>query len=148
MLTLIRKTEVSNSIRFGDYELDTEKFQLRKAGEPIPVEPQVFDLLVFLARNSKRTVTKEEVFAAIWGDRIVSDAALSSQIKAARRAVGDDGERQHTIATVHGRGFRFAAPVEHSVGPRLQRPNRRSPVRGCHLSRQASRPSRSWRSPT
>ena len=99
-------------IRFGDFELDTALFELRQSGERIPLEPQVFDLLVFLARNSHRTVAREEIYAEIWGDRIVSDAALSSQIKAARRAVGDDGISQHTITTVHGRGFRFVAPIE------------------------------------
>jgi TolB-like protein/class 3 adenylate cyclase/Tfp pilus assembly protein PilF len=102
----------SHVIRFREFELDTALFELRQAGERVALEPQVFDLLVFLARNSNRTVTKEEIFAAIWGERIVSDAALSSQIKAARRAVGDDGASQHTIATVHGRGFRFTAPIE------------------------------------
>ena len=99
-------------IRFGDFELDTALFELRQSGERIPLEPQVFDLLVFLARNSHRTVTREEIYAEIWGERIVSDAALSSQIKAARRAVGDDGTSQHTITTVHGRGFRFVAPIK------------------------------------
>ncbi|HEY8752011.1 MAG TPA: winged helix-turn-helix domain-containing protein, partial [Tepidisphaeraceae bacterium] len=99
-------------IRFRNFELDTAHFELREAGERIAVEPQVFDLLVFLARNANRTVTREEIFAAIWGKRIVSDSALSSQIKAARRAVGDDGVSQHTIATLHGRGFRFVAAIE------------------------------------
>ena len=99
-------------IRFRNFELDTAHFELREAGERIAVEPQVFDLLVFLARNANRTVTREEIFAAIWGERIVSDSALSSQIKAARRAVGDDGVSQHTIATLHGRGFRFVAAIE------------------------------------
>ncbi len=98
-------------VRFCRFELDTAHYELRERGERVPMEPQVFDLLAFLARNHQRTVTKEEIFAAIWGDRIVSDAALSSQIKAARRAVGDDGSTQHTIATVHGRGFRFIAPI-------------------------------------
>jgi TolB-like protein/class 3 adenylate cyclase/Flp pilus assembly protein TadD len=102
----------SDVIRFREFELDTALFELRQAGKRIPLEPQVFDLLAFLARNSNRTVTREEVFAAIWGERAVSDAALSSQIKAARRAVGDDGASQHTISTVHGRGFRFVAPIE------------------------------------
>ena len=58
-----------------------------------------------------RTVTKEEIFAEIWGDRIVSDAALSSQIKTVRRALDDDGTSQRVIATVHGRGFRFVRPI-------------------------------------
>lgn len=109
------ETAASNVIRFDEFELDTALFELRKSGERIPVEPQVFDLLVFLARNNERTVTKEEIFAAIWGDRIVSDAALSSQIKAARRALGDDGASQRMIATVHGRGFRFVIPVENAA---------------------------------
>ena len=98
-------------LRFDAFELDIAHYQLRKSGTPVPVEPQVFDLLAFLARNRDRTVTKDEVFAAIWGDRIVSDAALSSQIKAARRALGDDGASQRMIATVHGRGFRFIPEV-------------------------------------
>jgi len=102
----------ANVIRFGNFELDTAQLQLREAGIRVPIEPQVFDLLVYLGRNTDRTVTKGELFAAIWGDRVVSDAALSSQIKAARRAVRDDGVSQHTISTVHGRGFRFVAPIE------------------------------------
>lgn len=111
-------------IRFGDFELDTALFELRHSGERIPLEPQVFDLLLFLARNSHRTVTREEIYTEIWGDRIVSDAALSSQIKAARRAVGDDGTSQHTISTVHGRGFRFVAPIESGQPAALSDPDR------------------------
>lgn len=99
-------------IRFRDFELDMAHFELREKGEHVPVEPQAFDLLVLLARNANRTITKEEIFKEIWSNRIVSDSALSSQIKAARRAVGDDGAAQHTITTVHGRGFRFVAPVK------------------------------------
>jgi TolB-like protein len=105
-------TPGTNVIRFDEFELDTSLFELRKSGERIPIEPQVFDLLVFLAKNHARTVTKEEIFAEIWGNRIVSDAALSSQIKAARRALSDDGTSQRMITTVHGRGFRFARPIQ------------------------------------
>lgn len=99
-------------IRFGPFELDPGRFELRENGEPVSIEPQVFDLLHFLASNHERTVTRDEIFSRIWGDRIVSDTALSSRIKAARRAVGDDGNAQHTIRTVHGRGFRFVARVD------------------------------------
>jgi TolB-like protein/class 3 adenylate cyclase len=101
----------SHILRFDDFELDLALYQLRRSGTPVPVEPQVFDLLVFLARNRDRAVTKDEIFAAVWGGRIVSDAALSSRIKAARRALGDDGASQRIIATVHGRGFRFIPEV-------------------------------------
>ncbi|MEM7444397.1 MAG: winged helix-turn-helix domain-containing protein [Pseudomonadota bacterium] len=103
-------------VRFGTFELDTGLFELREAGAQVAVEPRVFDLLVFLAGNPDRTVTKEEVIAEIWGDRIVSDAALSTLVKAARKVLGDDGTSQHTIRTVHGRGFRFVAEIE-SVAP-------------------------------
>ena len=104
----------SHTLSFDEFELDTSLFELRKSGERVPIEPQVFDLLLFLARNHERTVTRDEIFEAIWGNRIVSDAALSGQIKAARRALGDDGTLQRSIATVHGRGFRFVRPVEHA----------------------------------
>lgn len=108
------ETTGSHVLSFDAFELDTSLFELRKAGERVAVEPQVFDLLLFLARNHGRTVTREEIFEAIWGDRIVSDAALSGQIKAVRRALGDDGASQRFIATVHGRGFRFVASVKHA----------------------------------
>ena len=107
-------TQATTILAFDDFELDMSLYQLRKAGDPIAIEPQVFDLLVFLARNADRTVTKDEVFAAIWGERIVSDAALSGQIKAARRALGDNDTSRRFIATVHGRGFRFIPEVRTS----------------------------------
>ena len=102
----------ANVMRFDEFELDTSLFELRRSGVRIAIEPQAFDLLVFLAKNRERTVTKEEIFKAIWGDRIVSEAALSSQISAARRALGDDGTSQRMIATLHGRGFRFVRPIQ------------------------------------
>jgi TolB-like protein/DNA-binding response OmpR family regulator len=104
--------DVAKGVRFRDYELDFARFEIKKSGERIAIEPQAFDLIVFLARNNDRTVTKEEILSEIWDDRIVSDAALSSQIKAARKALGDDGSSQHTIRTIHGRGFRFVAAIE------------------------------------
>lgn len=99
------------ALRFGAYELDPDRFELRRDGTPVAVEPQVFDLVSYLARNAERTVTKEEIFSRLWGDRFVSDSALSSQIKMARKVLGDDGTAQHTIRTIHGRGFRFVAKL-------------------------------------
>lgn len=103
----------SNSfiIRFGVFELDNRLFELRKNGEAIAVEPQVFNLVSYLAKNDDRTVTKDELFENIWRGRIVSDAALSSQVKVARRLLGDNGTDQNIIRTVYGRGFRFVAPI-------------------------------------
>jgi len=96
---------------FEEYELDTELFELRRRGCPQPVEPQVFDLIRYLIEHRDRVVTRDELFDAVWAGRIVSDATLSSRIKAARRAIGDDGGSQHLIRTLHGRGFRFTGAV-------------------------------------
>ena len=93
--------------RFGDCELDIEQRELRRAGVPVDLEPQVFELLAYMVSNPNRLVTKDELNGAIWSGRAVSDSALSSRIKSARQAVGDDGKTQSLIRTVHGRGFRF-----------------------------------------
>ena len=94
-------------LRFAGHELDLQRFELRRAGKPITVEPQTFDVLAFLALHHDRVVTREELLDNVWGDRFVSASAVSTRIKDARRAVGDDGDRQAVIRTVHGRGFRL-----------------------------------------
>jgi pimeloyl-ACP methyl ester carboxylesterase len=101
---------------FGDGEVDTATFELRRAGAAVDVEPQVFDVLVLLVTHRDRVVTREEILDEVWGDRFVSESALTSRIRDARRAVGDDGHRQAVIRTVHGRGYRFVAPVEVRAG--------------------------------
>ena len=84
-----------------------------RADDPaaVHVEPQVFDLLLHLAQNANRVVSKDELIERVWNGRAVSDAALNSRINAARRAIGDSGERQAIIRTVQRRGFLFAAEV-------------------------------------
>jgi pimeloyl-ACP methyl ester carboxylesterase/DNA-binding winged helix-turn-helix (wHTH) protein len=96
---------------FGDSQLDTDTLELRRAGAPVGVEPQVFDVLAYLVTHRDRVVRKEELLDEVWGDRFVSESALTSRIKDARRAVGDDGHRQAVIRTIHGRGYRFVATV-------------------------------------
>ncbi len=91
--------------------LDIDNFELQRAGEQIPIEPQVFDVLCYLVEHRERVVTKEELFDNVWGDRFVSESALTSRIKSVRQAVGDDGRRQEIIRTTHGRGYRFIAEV-------------------------------------
>lgn len=96
---------------FADCELDTDLMELRRAGTPVPLEPQVFDLLHYLVAHPDRLVTKDEIFANVWNGRIVSESALSSRIKSSRQAIGDNGRDQAMIKTVHGRGFRWVTPV-------------------------------------
>ena len=97
---------------FEDFELDTDQFDLRRDGEQIRVEPQVYDVLVLLVENHDRVVPKEEILDTVWGDRFVSESALTSRVRAARRALADDGTAQRTIRTVHGRGYQFVAEVQ------------------------------------
>ena len=103
--------DVVAGFRFGDFVLDDATFVLSGPAGPIHVEPQVFELLRLLVVNHDRVVPKEELLDTIWGDRFVSESALTSRVKAARRAVGDDGQAQRVIRTVHARGYRFVADV-------------------------------------
>jgi pimeloyl-ACP methyl ester carboxylesterase/DNA-binding winged helix-turn-helix (wHTH) protein len=101
--------------RFDDYEVDQERRELRFHNAPVHVEPQVFDLLIYLVAHRDRVVSKDEMIAAVWGGRIVSDVTLNSRINAVRRAIGDDGTRQALVRTVPRRGFRFIGEVTESV---------------------------------
>lgn len=101
--------------RFEDFELDTDKAELRSKGAAIAVEPQVFALLQFLVETRDRVVSRDDLIAGVWGGRIVSDSAVASRIKSARQAVGDNGQAQRVIRTIHGRGVRFVADVSTSM---------------------------------
>lgn len=96
---------------FDSFELDLGKIELRHDGVVVPVEPQVFALLRYLVEHHDRMVSKDEIIAAIWHGRVVSDSAIASRVKSARQALGDDGKSQRLIRTIHGLGFRFVAPV-------------------------------------
>ena len=97
--------------QFADYNLDTDRRELRCGSEPVAVEPQVFDLLTYLVQNRDRVVSKDDLLASVWGGRIVSDSTLTSRINAARKAVGDSGEDQKLIRTVPRKGLRFVGAV-------------------------------------
>nr|WP_298378437.1 winged helix-turn-helix domain-containing protein [uncultured Halomonas sp.] len=122
---------------FNQCWIDTDKFELTLASHRVAVEPQVLDLLILLIENRERVVSKSEIHESIWKGRIVSDAALSSRIKAARRAVGDDGSTQCCIRTIHRRGFRFVADVDTGANPELKASH---VVPVATTSRPASRP--------
>ncbi len=104
---------------FGGFELIESKLELRRGTVVVPVEPQVFDVLRYLVTHNDRVVSKEELLDNIWGSRFVSESALTSRIKDARRALGDDGRSQRFIKTFHGRGYRFV----HLVTQRSERPS-------------------------
>jgi TolB-like protein len=97
---------------FDGFEIDTARHELRREGNRVAIEPQVFDLLVHLVRNHDRIVTKNDLIETVWKGRAISEAALSSRVSAARRAVGDSGADQRLIRTINKHGFRFVGAVE------------------------------------
>jgi len=120
------------NFRFTDFEINTERQELRRAGVIVHVEPQVFDLLVHLIQNRDRIVTKDELIDAIWHGRIVSEATLSSRINAARRALGDTGNDQSLIRTLYKRGFRFVGDVsEDTFAPAAHAVEKEALLRGA-----------------
>ena len=105
---------------FEDYVLDPGRRELSRGPEPVPIGPQVFDLLVYLVANREQVVSRNQLLDAVWGGRIVSESTLASHVNAVRKAIGDSGGEQRLIRTVARKGFRFVgdvkeAPSSHTV---------------------------------
>ena len=135
--------------RFADCELDLARVVLQRDGRDVKLEPQVFDVLSYLLQRRGEVVRKEELLDEVWGDRFVSESALTTRIKSARQAVGDDGIRQAIIRTVHGKGYEFVADVEVVDGPDDDAAAARQPIAGLAAAVQpligrelAARPAR------
>lgn len=125
-------------VQFDGYSLDTDRRELSAGSALIPMQPQVFDLLVYLIANRDRVISKDDLIASIWKGRIVSESTLLSRVNAARRAIGDDGGQQRLIKTVARKGVRFiGAVIEQSMASdRPARPaSREAPTPSCVLDR-------------
>jgi TolB-like protein/cytochrome c-type biogenesis protein CcmH/NrfG len=96
---------------FENQRLDAERRELVCAGESVPIEPQVFDVLLYLLEHRDRVVGKDELFDNVWDGRIVSESTLTSRINAVRRAINDTGKDQRLLRTVARKGFRFVGDV-------------------------------------
>lgn len=103
---------MSEIYRFAELELDTARFQIRRAGKTIAVQPQVFDVLHYLVAHHDRIVSKDELMEKVWSGRFISEATLSSRIKDVRQLIGDTGKQQNFLVTLRHRGFRYIGPVE------------------------------------
>jgi TolB-like protein len=104
------------AIQFDDYVLDPARRELSRNGASVKIEPKVFDLLIHLIENRHRVVSKDDLIAQVWGNRIVSDSALTHAINAARNAIGDDGKAQRLIRTSSRWGYRFVGSVRLQEG--------------------------------
>ena len=102
---------------FEDCVLDTDKRELLRSGDPVSITPQVFDLLEYLILNQHRVLSKDDLIDAVWKGRIVSDAAVTTRLNAARNAIGDNGESQRLIRTLPRKGFRFVGEVREAPAP-------------------------------
>ncbi|KAA2285093.1 winged helix-turn-helix domain-containing protein [Arenimonas fontis] len=101
-----------DTFRFGEFELSLPRRLLLRAGEPVELQPKVFECIAFLLLNRGRVVDKTELLDAVWPRQVVTEAALSRCVMKARRALDDEAENPKVILTVHARGYRFIAPVE------------------------------------
>ena len=108
-------TEKTKHYEFLDCEVDLDRRELRRAGNLVPVQRKVFDLLLYLIENRQRAVGKDELQDAVWPGTIVTETALTRAIMKARRAIGDDAVRQDAIKTIHGHGYRFLAELTESL---------------------------------
>src|ERR1700730_16768975 len=111
----LRKTAVR--FAFGDHVVDVDRRELRRGAERIALEPQVFDLLVYLMENRDRVVSRDDLLAAVWAGRIVSESTVTSRINAVRKAIGDSGAAQQLIRTVPRKGVRFVGIVRGEQEP-------------------------------
>lgn len=101
--------------RFNSTVIDSNNYTLMDDGVAVMLEPQVFDLLVYLIERRERLVSRHEILDALWPGKVVTEGALSNRIKMVRAAVGDNGHDQRVIKTVHGRGYQFVASIETSL---------------------------------
>jgi TolB-like protein len=103
--------------RFGDFALDTDRRELRRGPQLVPLAAQAFDLLDYLIRNRHRVVGKDDLIAAIWHGRIVSESALTTRLNAVRCAIDDTGDDQRLIRTLPRKGVRFVGTVLEAQEP-------------------------------
>src|SRR5450755_3157220 len=102
---------MSNLYRFGQFVLDPATRTLSRVDLPVSLTPKAFDVLLFLAQNPNRLVTKEELLQAVWGDTFVEEGNLTQYISHLRKALGDNSEDTRLIVTIARKGYQFTVDV-------------------------------------
>lgn len=141
----ISESVLSSSLRYrtGEFLIDLNTREIKRGECVVDVEAKVFDLIALLLQHRDRALSKRELNSALWSDRPVTDAALSQQLRKARRAMGDDGDLQAVIRTVHGHGLRWVAAVDVETAPAdLQQPiaTTRAPMLPVPAGSQRNKP--------
>lgn len=95
------------TVRFKEFEVDPQRFQIAKNGAPVPLERRVYDLVVYLIEHRDRVVSKNELLASVWHQSTLSESAIARCVSAARKAFGDPG----CIEAVYGRGYKWMIPI-------------------------------------
>lgn len=103
--------------RFGNFLLNPYKYTLYHADNEIPLTPKSFEVLLYLAKNPGRPVTKDEVIKAVWPDAFVEEANLAQHIFRLRKILESDSGNGNLIRTIPGRGYLFSAEVTHEIAP-------------------------------
>ena len=102
---------MSHLYRFGPYLLDPQRRTLYFDKSPVPLTPKAFDVLLFLAQNPNRLITKDELLQAVWGDTFVEEGNLKQYISHLRKALGGNSEDSRLIVTISRKGYQFTADV-------------------------------------
>jgi TolB-like protein/DNA-binding winged helix-turn-helix (wHTH) protein len=110
---------MSDLYRFGQFVLDPRRRTLSRADSPVSLTPKAFDVLIFLAQNPHRLVTKEELLQAVWGDTFVEEGNLTQYISHLRKALGDNSEDSRLIVTIARKGYQFAGDVTVIAAPEV-----------------------------
>lgn len=100
--------------RFGEFEMAPDRYELRRRGRAVSLEPRVFEVLAYLVAQAGRVVTKDELLARIWPGQVVSEWSVTRAVHGVRRALASNGHRDRWIRTVYGRGFVFEGPAQHA----------------------------------
>src|SRR6266481_3320697 len=102
---------MSDLYRFGQFVLNPARRTLSRADSPVSLTPKAFDVLLFLAQNPNRLVTKDELLQAVWGDTFVEEGNLKQYISHLRKALGDNSEDSRLIVTIARKGYQFTVDV-------------------------------------
>src|SRR6202161_896113 len=102
---------MNRSYRFGEFVLDPRRRSLSYADSDVSLTPKAFDVLLFLAQNPNRVVTKDELMEAVWGDTFVEEGNLKQYISHLRKALGDNSEEPRLIVTIPRKGYQFTERV-------------------------------------